>query len=246
MNKKLYTIPWLFLALMIFVTSAVILFSILPRTLAAQTTMEVYQQEGGKTFGREVSLDVFNDPKLGGQKLLQPFTKGSYTFAVYNNSNSTPLPYSVKFTAINPDGIPIVFSIRKNGDYIYGGAKTADMIPISENNFSKFFLGGKKTDMYTLNWEWKTESDAIDTAIGEKGVQTYKLIIAATGTIFEEGDEEFLDGELPGSDITDTGDNFNSLIWIILLIISVLMIVVLVWWIIYKRRKDKDEDTENM
>jgi len=231
-NGKLFVIPWLSLALIIFIISAAITFLVIPRSLAAQTTMEVYQQEGRKAFGQETSLDMFNDPKLGGQKLIHPFSKGSYTFAVYNNSNSDPLPYSLDITGTNPDEIPLVFSLQKNGVFIYGGEGTANMIPLSEINFPETNLDGNKTDLYTIKWEWKTESDEMDTAIGNNGTQAYKLIITATGTMPEIND-------LPPI----TGDNSNMLMWLVLMLISTLLLFILLF---FRRREDEDENNQTV
>ena len=218
--------PWLFLALIVFVLTAVIGSSALPRTLAAEDVMVVYQQKDGKIFGLTTSLDIFDDPKLGGQKLVHPFTKGTYTFAVFNNSGSALLPYALDIIAENPDNIPLVFSVQKNGVYVFGGADKASMLPITEINFPEISLGGKKTDTYTLKWEWKTESDAQDTAIGNIGTQLYTLTIRATGTISE--------GEGPG-----TGDAYHRLLWVMLILVCVLLLFLL----LYKRRKDEDEET---
>jgi len=208
----------------------VILFAAIPRSLAAQVTMEIYQQEGRKAFGRETDLDVFNDAKLGGKKLVHPFTKGSYTFAVYNNSNSNLLPYSLKISGVNPDEIPLVFSLRKNGEYVYGGERITNMLPLSEIKLSEINLGGKKTDMYIINWEWKTERDDIDTAIGRNGSQTYKLVLMATGTIPEINN-------IPPI----TGDNFNMLLWFVIMFVSILVIVSI---LVFYKRGDEDEDNQ--
>ena len=222
-NSKLSAVPWLFLALIIFVLSASIAVSIIPRSLAASVTMEVYQQEGHKVFGKNTALDIFDDPKLGGKKLVQPFSKGSYVFAVFNNSNSDPLPYSLDVLGTNPENIPLVFSLQKNGAYVYGGDGIANMLPLSAVNLSETLLGGKKTDLYTIKWEWKTESDAIDTTIGKDGTQLYTLTIKATGTV-------------PDATIPETGNRPNLLVWVVILSASVFLLLILP---LFKRRKDE-------
>jgi len=210
----------------------VIVLAIIPHSLAALTTMEVYQQEGRKAFGQETSLDIWGDPTLGGQKLVHPFTKGSYTFAVHNNSNSDPLPYSLAILSTNPDDIPLVFSILKNGEYIYGGEGKSNMIYFTEINFTETTLGGNKTNLYTVKWEWKTDSDEADTIIGNNGTQIYKLTVTATGTIPEVND-------LPPK----TGDGFNMIIWFIIMNSSMLILFILLF---YKRKEDEDENDQTV
>ena len=228
----LYVIPCFLLFLIIFIMSVVILFAAIPQSLAAQVTMEIYQQEGRKAFGRKTSVDIFNDTKLGGKKLVHPFTKGSYTFAVYNNSNSNLLPYSLKISGVNPDEIPLVFSLRKNGEYVYGGERITNMLPLSEIKLSEINLGGKKTDMYIINWEWKTERDDIDTAIGRDGSQTYKLVLTATGTVPETDN-------IPPI----TSDSFSMLFWLVIMSASILALVSI---LIFYKRGDDDEDNKTV
>ena len=204
------------------------LFSIIPRSAMIQATVvEVYQQEGRKAFGQETSLDIFNDIKLDGKKLIHPLSKGSYTFAVCNNSNGSQLPYSLDISSVNPDGIPLVFSLQKNGEYIYGGDGEASMAPLSEAGFLEATLGGNKTDIYTIKWEWKTESDEADTVIGSNGTQQYKLIITAAGTMSE------VQGLLPKAS--------NALIWLLLVAIVLMALLALLF---YRHRKDKNEDSK--
>jgi len=194
--------------------------------------MEVYQQEGRKAFGRKTDIDVFNDAKLSQKKLVHPLTNGSYTFAVYNNSNSNSLPYSLEISGVNPDEIPLVFSLRKNGDYVYGGERTTNMLPLSDIKFSEIDLGGKKTDTYIINWEWKTERDDIDTAIGRDGSQTYKLVLTATGTVPETDN-------IPPI----TSDSFSMLFWLVIMSASILALVSI---LIFYKRGDDDEDNKTV
>ena len=179
-------IPWPSIVLIVvFLVSAVIVFMAIPWSWAAQTTMEVYQQKDGKIFGIGTSLDIFDNPKLGGQKLVAPFSEGAYDFAVYNNSASEPLPYALDIEAVNPDNIPLVISLEKNGTYIFGGAGIVNMLPLTAFHVPDSFLGGNGTDIYTVKWAWKTDSDAADTAIGNVGTQLYTLIITAIGIVDE-------------------------------------------------------------
>jgi len=225
-NSGLSAVPWLFLALFVFIISVVIAFSVIPRTLAAQVTMVVYQQSDGKVFGKETQLDIFQDPKLGGQKLVHPFSEGSYTFAVHNSAKSAPLPYSLEITGTNPEDIPLVFNLTKNGEYVHGGAGFANMVPFSELNFPELMLDGKRTDLYTIHWKWKTTSDEIDTAIGNIGTQTYTLVIKAVGSI-------------PESAAPKTGDSAKLFVWFSLALASALLLFVLLF---FKRRKEKRGD----
>lgn len=184
-HVSFFGMSWFPILLIVFLISTVTGLMALSKSWAAPTIMEVYQQKDGKVFGLETSLDVFNNPKLGGQKLVAPFTKGSYDFVVHNSSDDYLLPYSLDIVADNPENIPLVFNLKKNGEYIFGGEGLSNMRPLTRVYEPEAFLQSKRNDLYTISWEWKTQSDEIDTAIGNKGTQLYNLTIIAKGTIGE-------------------------------------------------------------
>ena len=219
--------PWLFFALILFLLSATLGIRVIPHSLAAQVNMEVYEQIGHRVFGRSTSLDVFNNPKLGGRKLVAPFTEDTYTFAVRNTSSSNPLPYTLEIETDNPQDIPLVFSLQKNGKYVFGGSGTLDMLPFDGFTCSEYVLGGGQTDVYTLNWSWKTENDVIDTALGDDGTQLYTLTLTATGTMDESSVS-------PG-----TGDYLRIEVPLALLLVG----GVFVTGVFIKRKKRDNEDT---
>lgn len=209
-------------------TSTVLVFIIIPPTLAAEVTMEVYQQSGNKVIGRNTRLDIFNNPKLGGQKLIAPNTAGSYTFAVYNNSDSDELPYTLNFWETNPDMIPLVFSIQKNGTYILGGSRTEDMVSRAELQLPETSLTGGKTDVYTLKWKWITKNDISDTALGRQGNSVYSLMIETVGSI------PMIEHNI------DTGDRSDMIFWGI----GICALLTLVLFLFLNRRGKKDENNE--
>lgn len=209
-DKLLKDILLPFALLIVLLLSFAAVASVIPKTLAAQVTMDVYQQKGKKAFGNKTSLDIFNDPKFNGQKLIAPYTAGSYTFAVFNNSASQPLPYSIALEGQNQDNIPLVFSLQKNGAYIYGGKN--DMLPLSQYKLKDAELKGRKTDLYTLKWKWKTTNDRMDTQLGNRENLKYSLLLTAVGTI---------------NNVIVTGDAFNIHLWIIILCVSAVLLIVL-------------------
>lgn len=253
-NKKINadTIVGILCLLFVVIISTVAAVWALPQTLAAKVNMEVYQQSDGKVFGRETSLDIFKNGRFDGEKLVAPYSEGSYTFAVLNTSASQPLPYTLKLAADNPEEIPLVFSLQKNGEYLYGGADENSMISLTEINFADLQLGGNQTDLYTLHWRWKTYSDEEDTALGELANEhdlIYKLTVMATGTI---SDDTLPDDDRKRPDNggivqklrnlgPKTGDDTSIVLWVILTGIALVLII---WFWFFKRRK-KVEDNEN-
>lgn len=228
---------------LVLMTSLVAAVMIIPKTLAAEVTMEVYQQSDGKAFGKETQINIFDNDELSylnGQKLIAPYSAGSYTFAVANTAASDVLPYTLKLTSENPDSVPIVISLEKNGEYIYGGADESQMLSLTQLDYKDLRLDGNKTDLYTLHWRWKTESDEADTALGVRAAQgeelTYTLTIIATGTIDEaslpnNGNNNIINW------LPKTGDGTSILPWIVVALGAILLIILL----IYKKCRKKDE-----
>jgi len=150
--------------------------------------------------------------------------------------------------ASNPEDIPLVFSLQKNGEYIYGGAGDGEMIPLTEFTSNDVELNGNQTDLYTIKWRWNTTSDESDTALGELATQRdliYKLTIMATGTISEDslpngggGTNGIINNIV--NRLPKTGDNTSVLLWIVLALGAFSLIILLIY---KKRRKKEDENS---
>jgi len=267
-HKKSAFLPWFLLALITFMVSVVIVFMAIPRSLAAEATMRITQTADGKVFGQQTQLDIFNkDRGRGGvDKIVHPFTDGMYTFAVENTSNANRLSYILDIKAENENDIPLVFSVQKNGQYVLGGESIDVMEDFGPGiDFGQTTIGSRKTDLFTLRWKWKTETDAIDTALfGDPAAAGANLIYKLT--ISAQGVEEIPETPTPrpgGSTVRDTapplttilpvqpplanipdtllpftGDEFNLLFWLTVMLISASLLLLLVF---FKRRKRKDE-----
>ena len=221
-NNRVF--PWLAAVVVLVMITLPLALSVVQPTLAAAVTMTVYQQKDSKIFGQNTSLDIFNHPKLGGKKLLAPFSHGSYTFVVNNTSNSQGLPYALMVTTENPEDLPIVGSLQKNGTYVFGSEGDAGMLPMKDMTMGEVLLSGGKADSYTFNWRWNTESDEKDTAIGNAEPATYALTITAIGTI-------------PETEGPNTGDH-SMLMWVTVAATFGLLTLLL---LVYRRRREKEE-----
>ena len=180
-SQKLAYLPWFFLGLIAFTLSVVIGLLVVPRSLAAEETMVIYQTEDNKVFGSEIRLNIF-DKRIDtngqtvdslspdGKKIIHPFTRGSYSFAVENTSSGVELDYELYVVSLNEHDIPLVFNIKKNGVYIFGDAgnklrlgEGVDAAGDPDPEVLPGNLRGRGTDLYTMEWEWDTDTDQIDT-----------------------------------------------------------------------------------
>lgn len=184
----------------VLVISLGIWLAVLPHSLAAQITMDVYQTSGNKVFGQTTSLDIFGESAANGDPILYPGCSGSYTFSVYNNSSSNHLPYSVTFESENNYNIPIAVTIQKDAEYIFGLDSATDSL--TSYSTGDMMLKGNATDYYTVKWRWITTSDEADTALGIMANDVdmwYTLTITARGELEEVGP----DPDSGGGSVTD-------------------------------------------
>ena len=165
---------------------ALLLFSAVGQACAVDPIMVVYQEKDGRIFGVDTRLDIFNNPELGGRKLLAPGDSGTYVFRVANESKKAKLPYTLQLSAANAGRLPIVISLEKNGDYVFGAAGLQGMLPLSQFLLEDNTLAAKASDTYTLHWAWRSISNENDTDMGNDGTQTYTLWIRAVGTLDED------------------------------------------------------------
>ena len=167
--NKQSVVPWFILSVAVFCLSTVVGFMVIPKSLAAEEVMVLTQGADGKIFGSLPQLDLFNDPRHGGQKIIDPLTKGSYSFLVENRSTNTLLDYEVYIESENEHDIPLVFNVKKNTDYVFGTANTklrlgekltAQGAPDPE--LLPGNLDSQSYDIYVLEWEWEGGRDPVN------------------------------------------------------------------------------------
>lgn len=183
MKQSIKLIPWFFIVLIAFILTIPLFYQSISQTYAADVTMKVYQQQGNVVFGNDTQLNIFDQRIIVDKKVIAPGNQDTYIFAVANTANSKELPYHIELISENEDEIPLVFWLQKNSSDVYGSLD--ERLLINTVKLPEYFLGGKKTDWYSLHWQWKFEDgqDIHDSWLGEGGVSTYKLIIRVTGTI---------------------------------------------------------------
>lgn len=180
-NNKYFNIWSFSLLILFFLISVFFLFLILPKSFLPSHTFEVYIQDGDYYKSSENDIDIFIKDAYS-KKLVHPLTRGSYSFAIYNSSEEKNLPYDLEFHGENLDDIPLVFSLKRNDDYIFGGKEIYEKRPLREISLVTIKLDGRTTDIYKLEWAWDTNTDEMDTFIGNiQESQLFNLTIKAKG-----------------------------------------------------------------
>lgn len=136
-------------------------------------TFDVLDNEGNVfldswTYSKEV--DIFDDPNLGGEKIIYPGRNETFYFYVAN-TNDFSFKCSITFSDINEDGINMKYRLRiANASF-----ENAPWQDISEINVNGLTVEANSKVLCALDWTW-LESDK-DTEIGEKGSASYSLSI---------------------------------------------------------------------
>lgn len=188
---------WIYLLLIFIMISFAFLFALLPLSkIARDGEFNIYQEKDHTPFYDEREIDLFDDYILNDEKLIHPLITGAYTFTVNNQADAANLIYSLELTGFNPDNIPLVFSLQKNGAYIHGGESNESMLPLSLILLNEEKLLVNMNDIYTLKWRWATISDQLDTEYGNYPqdlfytvkikVNGYKYEAASQGTSIDQ------------------------------------------------------------
>ena len=237
-EKRQYFNIWSFaLILLFFMISVFFLFIFLPKSFLPKDTLGIYLADVSYEDGNKSEVSIFEEDAFE-KKLIHPLTKGSYSFAIYNNSEEENMPYELEFTGENLDNIPIVFSLQRNEKYIFGGKEKSEKIPLKEFETETIELDGRTTDIYKLEWTWETVSDESDTFIGNiLRDQNYRLIIKARG---------FEDGDIISSDrITKVDDDIIHFRYLdIFRYLFLIILIILIFYAIHRALANMDKNVE--
>lgn len=225
---------WIYLLLTFLMISFAFLFALLPLSkIAGAGEFNIYQEKDNTPFYDEREIDLFDDYVLNDEKLIHPLITGAYTFTVNNQADAANLIYSLELTGFNPDNIPLVFSLQKNGAYIHGGESNEAMLPLSLVFLNDEKLLVNMNDIYTLKWRWATISDQLDTEYGNYPQDlSYTVKIKVNGYKYTDAS--------PGTTI-DQKYYYSLWIWFLIwLIVLAVNIVILV----LRLRKKKEGEFE--
>lgn len=114
--------------------------------------------------------DIFDDPNLGGQKIIYPGRQDCYYFYV-SNTNDFTFKCNINFTDVNTDKINMKYRLRiANASF-----NDSDWKDLKSIGITGLTIDAKTRILLALDWTW-LESDR-DTEIGERGTASYTINI---------------------------------------------------------------------
>lgn len=129
----------------------------------------------------ETEVNIFNNPYMGGAKVIHPGRESTYYFYV-SNTNDYTFTCSLYFNEKNLEDINMVYRLR----IANASAENEPWHDISEINRTNVTVGANSKLLCALDWKWADADN--DTEIGERGLATYTLTI--TFSEFAKVEEE--------------------------------------------------------
>lgn len=174
--------PLLIIALVITVTTSVILASILkdksePDYLKNAPIIDVFSKTNSVSWLQDDTIDIF--PKT----VIAPGDSGEYPFVI-KNKDLHPIDYTINFSENNEHEFPLKFRLYYRTYYIGGTSAWHSLSEISKHTQE---LQAGQTDTYILEWWWDPNvSDEIDTDIGEHQYR-YEIDISISASFVTRG-----------------------------------------------------------
>lgn len=175
-KKENKNVKWLLLIIIaLLITVAITACSLYKTKKEQEYTIYHVTDKNGEilvdSYTLEKSVDIFQDPLLGGEKLIYPGREETYYFYV-SNENSYRFNCSISFSDINDSNINMKYRFRI-ADVKYTHDEWLD---ISEVGITNFTIDANSKVLCALDWTWLSSDK--DTEIGLEGLATYTLKIS--------------------------------------------------------------------
>ena len=117
-------------------------------------------------------LNIFNNEKFNGQKIIAPHSKGTYQFYIKNISKSD-VKYDIKFTDEMKHFVNMKYKLKLDNVYIKGNKE--EYKKLEDIKLKEVIVPKDSANIYTLEWYWE-DDDKNDTIVGsQQDKQYYKL-----------------------------------------------------------------------
>jgi len=129
------------------------------------------------TFSINLFRDTYVDGSTtyvdgNGDNVVAPGTKGSFSFEIKNESEVLA-KYTINCTIVNPDNIPIKFSVDNGATW---------STHLNPTNTEKR-IGMNSTETVNIMWKWdEASTDAADSALGILGTSTINVNATVTAS----------------------------------------------------------------
>ena len=120
---------------------------------------------------KDTKLNIFNNEKFEGEKIIAPHSQGTYKFYIKNKSNRD-INYNIKFSDEMKKFVNMKYRLKIDNIYIRGneeGYTTIENLDVNNVTVPKDSI-----NMFTLEWYWEV-NDELDTKVGTSDERYYTI-----------------------------------------------------------------------
>ncbi len=120
---------------------------------------------------KNTKLNIFNNEKFEGEKIIAPHSQGTYKFYIKNKSNRD-INYNIKFSDEMKKFVNMKYRLKIDNIYIRGneeGYTTIENLDVNNVTVPKDSI-----NMFTLEWYWE-DNDELDTKVGTSDERYYTI-----------------------------------------------------------------------
>lgn len=120
---------------------------------------------------KDTKLNIFNNEKFEGEKIIAPQSQGTYKFYIKNKSNRD-INYNIKFTDEMKKFVNMKYKLKIDNIYIRGNEESYTTIEnLDVNNIT---VPKDSINMFTLEWYWE-DNNELDTKVGTSDERYYTI-----------------------------------------------------------------------
>ena len=120
---------------------------------------------------KDTQLNIFNNEKFKGEKIIAPHSQGTYKFYIKNKSNRD-INYNIKFSDEMKKFVNMKYRLKIDNIYIRGneeGYTTIENLDVNNVTVPKDSI-----NVFTLEWYWE-DNDELDTKVGTSEERYYTI-----------------------------------------------------------------------
>lgn len=145
------------------------------------TTIKVMQDDIKIT--KDTKLDIFNNSKFNGEKIIAPKSNGTYQFCV-SNEVENDIIYNIKFFDKMKNYVNMKYRLKIDNIYIRGNEDK--YVGIDELSVDNITVLKDSNNIFTLEWYWE-DNDKEDTYVGsQEDTQYYTLELEINADILDK------------------------------------------------------------
>lgn len=120
---------------------------------------------------KDTQLDIFNNEKFKGEKIIAPHSQGTYKFYIRNKSNRD-INYNIKFSDEMKKFVNMKYRLKIDNIYIRGNEEC--YTTIEKLDVDNITVPKDSINMFTLEWYWE-DNDELDTKVGTSDERYYTI-----------------------------------------------------------------------